>query len=140
MKYVKKRDLVIIGFLLTTLVLLIFLIYGKNNYVTSEKVEFEFFDYSPENYTYEDELINSEWINKSTFEINASLFLVCGCEKIKKVTYEIKGNELILYYKTFIDNEKLCADCIFPHGIRFRIRDISKEDYGIISVKLHELS
>jgi hypothetical protein len=158
MKYVKKRDLVIIGILLILILVLTILVvdYSKTYFSRSTGVDFdgdvEFNEFllekdisSNDSSSFKDKVISYGWINDSILEINASLFLVCGCEKIKKVNYMIYSdknslNKLAIYYETFIDNEESCANCVLPHGIRFRVRDISKEDYDIILVKFHESS
>ncbi len=136
MKSIDKKNLMIIGlFLLVILISFILINYNKNNVENSGEVEFEFFDYDYRDFSYEEDnekIINSEWINESTLEINVSIILVCGCEKIKEVNYEIHGKELVLYYNAFIDSEYLCADCAFPKGVKFRINNINKKIYNII--------
>jgi hypothetical protein len=77
----------------------------------------------------EDGVKGFEWIDEDTLEVRTAITMVCGCEILDWAGFNIKGLEIVLEYGLETGDIETCADCAFPIDVRFRLDNITKQDY-----------
>ena len=121
------------------LVLFLFYLFSNRNKITFKEWEnvsggsFDLNEYGEyEDFVFKkDKILDTIWINDSTLEVRASISVVCVCGNIINPGYEINNGKIILYYTHYIDDESMCADCIFPQGISFILTNLTKANYNV---------